>query len=344
MADMSSPTSISPITKTLVEHQYELSQMMEMIAEANSLDCAALAEFTSNPRFEAICVAFNITSQSEVDQILRLVHDRLEIIYKEISEYYAPHTTDIESEMVKCDAMIEHYQTFESAIGDAIKLLKTCDINETGLFIKPVFKTIQKPLPWFYGRLNKMSREQITELFTIPRNILVAEVTSMLDWPYDLPTTGITKFFVEPKPADKFDPIRYADHIRAKMRLCFMGNIGHLKLDGLEGSDIIMQIMYRYLKKNRRIRHTRNYGDKTDKEKDITSYTMACFIPSRSPIVPDNIESVIHNVAEILGTAYLKMMKYSYYELIKTNSLGLKLIDIIESAGPEVKMHLYGFI
>jgi hypothetical protein len=298
---------------------------MDLLAEKDTMDCVALDEI--------------LGSASTTPDA-----GKIESIRQEIAQYYTSHTSTVEREMVRCDAMLEHLGIFESAVRDSIKVLETDDIDETGLLIRPVFKTIRMPMPWFYGRLSGMSESQLTEIFTIPRELLIAEATRMLNWPIDLPTTNITKFFVEPKPADRFDASRYEEHIRAKMRLCYMGNVERMKIYK-PGKDLsIIQQMYEYMEKNRSIRHTRNYRDKTDTNPDITSYTMGLFIISECPRVPENIEAVIQDIATRLAIAFLTLKSHSYLTLTQPNSSGGKLISIIESAGPEIKMHLYGLI
>jgi hypothetical protein len=107
---------------------------------------------------------------------------------------------------------------------------------------------------------------------------------------------------------------------------------------------IIIQQMYEYLKMNRAISHTRNYRDKNDTKPDITSYTMGFIIISKCPRVPENIEAVIQDIATRLAIAFLSLKSHNYYTLMQPNASGDTLISIIESAGPEIKMHLYGLI
>jgi hypothetical protein len=170
---------------------------MDLLDDKDTMDCVALGK---------ILESASITPDA----------GKIESIRQEITRYYTSHKSTVEREMVRCDAMLEHFGIFESDVRDSIEVLRTDDIDATGLLIRPVFKTIRMPMPWFYGRLSGMSESQLTEIFTIPRELLIAEATRMLDWPIDLPTTNITKFFVEPKPADRFEAGLYKEHIRAK--------------------------------------------------------------------------------------------------------------------------------
>lgn len=329
---------LSPQMKKMIEQQHIFSAELEKIRVMEVVDHHDVESLTTSI---TQILNMEVVDHDDGDSITSLLATSIVIdaekiaeIYGKISDYYASNIQKLETLMVKCDDMISHYGEFEKKVQGIIDLLSDSVLaNKIGLCIIPVFTidAIQKHTSYFYNSLQKLSHDKLDLLIrSIPDDIYHAQAKKMLDWPDDLPKENICKYIFDLKPTDHFNASRYEAHVRARMRLCYLGNL-HNIIFGTYYYDAIAQayLIVSYLEKNREIRHTRNYKIKDDSEHTVMSYTMTKFNKYSIISYPDKVSTVVNDIVRILKGLMNYMKEYKVFQNSdrETHQKIMKIID-----------------